>query len=84
MNPWLVGDIVLVGIGLPVAVWIGARGNPIDRLVGLEFAGVIATLALMAFAQVMLQASYLIVPTVAVVLSFAGTLVFTRLLAPRS
>jgi multicomponent Na+:H+ antiporter subunit F len=84
MSPWLVGDLALVGVGLPVAVWIGARGNAIDRLVGLELAGVIATLALMAFSQLMEQASYLIVPTVAVVLAFAGTLVFTRLLAPRS
>jgi multisubunit Na+/H+ antiporter MnhF subunit len=83
MNPWLVGDIVLIGIGLPVAIWIGARGNAVDRLIGLEVAGVVGTLALMAFAQAVVQPSYLIVPTVAVVLAFAGTLVFTRLLAPR-
>ena len=84
MNPWLVGDLALVGIGLPVAVWIGARGDGVDRLVGLELAGVIGTLALLAFAQAVKQPSYLIVPTVAVVLSFAGTLVYTRLLAARS
>jgi multicomponent Na+:H+ antiporter subunit F len=84
MSPWLIGDFALLGIGLPVAVWIGARGNAVDRLIGLELAGVIGTLALMAFSQLMGQASYLIVPTVAVVLSFAGALVFTRLLAPRS
>jgi multisubunit Na+/H+ antiporter MnhF subunit len=84
VNAWLVGDLVLVGIGLPVAVWIGARGDGVDRLVGLELAGVIGTLALLAFAQAVKQPSYLIVPTVAVVLSFAGTLVYTRLLAVRS
>lgn len=84
MSPWLVGTLVLVGAGLPVAVWIGARGNAVDRLVGLELAGVIGTLALMSFAQYMAQPSYLIVPTVGVVLSFAGALVFTRLMAPRS
>lgn len=84
MSPWLVGEVVLIGVGLPVAVWIGSRGSAIDRLVGLEFAGAVATLTLLAFAQEMNQSSYLIVPTVAVVLSFAGTLVFTRLLAPRS
>lgn len=84
MSPWLLGALVLVGIGLPVAVWIGARGDGVDRLVGLELAGVIGTLALLAFAQAVNQPSYLIVPTVAVVLSFAGTLVYTRLLAPRS
>jgi len=84
MNPWLVGVLALVGIGLPIAIWIGSRGDPVDRLVGLELAGVVATLALLAFAQAVAQPSYLIVPTVAVVLSFAGTLVFARLLAPRS
>ena len=84
MNPWLVGVLALVGIGLPIAIWIGSRGDPVDRLVGLELAGVVATLALLAFAQAVAQPPYLIVPTVAVVLSFAGTLVFARLLAPRS
>jgi multisubunit Na+/H+ antiporter MnhF subunit len=82
MSPWIIGDLALVGIGLPVAVWIGASGDEIDRLVGLELAGVIGTLALLAFAQAVAQPSYLIVPTAAVVLSFVGTLVFTRLLAP--
>ena len=84
MNPWLVGVLALIGIGLPVATWISSRGDPVDRLVGLELAGVVATLALLAFAQAVAQPSYLIVPTIAVVLSFAGTLVFARLLAPRS
>ncbi|HET7070780.1 MAG TPA: monovalent cation/H+ antiporter complex subunit F [Nocardioides sp.] len=84
MNPWLLGALALVGVGLPVAIWIGARGDGVDRLVGLELAGVIGTLALLAFAQAVKQPSYLIVPTVAVVVSFAGTLVYTRLLAVRS
>jgi multisubunit Na+/H+ antiporter MnhF subunit len=84
MSPWLLGTLALIGIGLPVSVWIAARGNAVDRLVGLELASVNGVLALMAFAQAMKQPSYLIVPTVAVVLSFAGTLVFTRLLAVRS
>lgn len=84
MNAWLIGDLALVGIGLPVAIWIAARGNAVDRLVGLELTGVIGTLALLAFSQAVKQPSYLIVPTVAVVLAFAGTLVYTRLLAPIS
>jgi len=84
VNAWLVGVLALVGIGLPVATWIASRGDPVERLVGLELAGVVATLALLGFAQAVAQPSYLIVPTIAVVLSFAGTLVFARLLAPRS
>jgi hypothetical protein len=50
----------------------------------MELAGVVGTLALLSFAQAVGQPSYLIVPTVAVALALAGTLVFTRLLAPRS
>jgi ABC-type enterochelin transport system permease subunit len=84
MSPWLVGDLFLVGLGLPVAIWIGARGNGVDRLIGLELAAVNGTLALMAFAQAVSQPSYLIVPTVAVVMGLVGVLVFTRLLAVRS
>jgi multisubunit Na+/H+ antiporter MnhF subunit len=84
VNPWLVGTIALVGLGMPVAVWIGARGSAVDRLVGLELGVVDGTLALLAFSPAVEQPSYLIVPTVAVVLAFAGTLVYTRLLAPAS
>lgn len=83
MSPWLIGTLALVGLGLPIAVWIGARGSAVDRLVGLELAGVIGSLALMSFSELVAQPSYLIVPTVAVVLSFVGTLVFVRLMAPR-
>lgn len=84
MSPELVGVLTLVGVALPIAVYIASRGDAVDRLVGLEMAGVIVALALMSFAQLMGQPSYLIVPTVGVVLSFAGTLVFARLLAPAS
>lgn len=83
MNPWLVGDLALLGVAMPVALWIASRGNAIDRLVGLEIGSVVTTIALLAFSQGAGQASYLIVPTVAAILSFVGTLVFARLLAPR-
>ena len=83
MDPWLVGDLLLAGLGLPVSLWLASNGRAVDRLVGLEMGSVITILALLGFSQVVAQPSYLIVPTVAAALSFAGTLVFTRLLAPR-
>jgi multisubunit Na+/H+ antiporter MnhF subunit len=83
MNPWLLGTIALLGAGLAPAVWIGSRGEPQDRLVGLELGGVVATLAMMSFAQAVGQSSYLIVPLVLALVSVAGILVYTRLLAPR-
>jgi multisubunit Na+/H+ antiporter MnhF subunit len=38
----------------------------------------------MLFSQAVNQSQYLIVPLVLVLLSFAGTLVYVRLLAPRA
>jgi multisubunit Na+/H+ antiporter MnhF subunit len=45
---------------------------------------VAATAELILYAQAAGQAQYLIVPLVLTVVSFAGTLVYTRLLAPRA
>ncbi|HZU72908.1 MAG TPA: MrpF/PhaF family protein [Acidimicrobiales bacterium] len=81
MNAWLLAAAVLIGAGLLPAGVIGSRGDAVARLVGLELAAVVATVVLMLLSQAAGQSSYLIVPMVLVVLSFAGTLVFTRLLA---
>lgn len=83
MSPWLLGTIVLLAGGFPLALWMGSRGSPVDRMVGLELAGVVTILSMLGFTEVVGQTSYLIVPLVAALLSFAGALVFTRLLAPR-
>jgi len=83
MNPWLLGSIVLLAAGFGPALWLGSRQGPVDRLVGLEVAGVVVTLLFMSFAQAVAQPSYLIVPLVLAVVSLAGILVYTRLLAPR-
>lgn len=83
MSAWLLGAVVLLAGGLAPAGWIAARGTPVDRLVGLEIGTVAATLELMLFSQAENESQYLIVPLVLVLLSFAGTLVYTRLLAPR-
>jgi multisubunit Na+/H+ antiporter MnhF subunit len=73
--------ILMVG-GLGPAAWLGARGRPEHRLVGLEIGGPVTVLILMLLSQVTGQSSSLIVPLVLALLSVAGTLVFTRLLAP--
>jgi multicomponent Na+:H+ antiporter subunit F len=84
VSPWLAGAIVLLGVGFPAAGWRASRGTPVDRLVGVEMSNVIVTLELILFSQAVGQSSYLIVPLVLAVVSFAGTLVYARLLAPRS
>jgi len=79
----LIGDLILLGAALPAALWICARGDAVDRLVGLEMGGVVTSLALLAFSEGVGEPGYLIVPLLTAVLSCIGTLVFTRLLAPR-
>lgn len=83
MSAWMLGAVVLLLGGLVPAGWIASRGSPVDRLVGLEMGSVVATLELMLFSQAVNESQYLIVPLVLVLLSFAGTLVYARLLAPR-
>jgi len=72
--------ILLIGGFLPASV-IALRGDPGDRLIGLQLATSVAVAALILFSQVSGGQSYeLTVPLVLVLLSYAGTLVFTRLL----
>jgi multisubunit Na+/H+ antiporter MnhF subunit len=46
---------------------------------GLQFTGTVGALVMVALCVAVQQPSYLIVPLVLVLLSYAGTLVFTRL-----
>jgi multisubunit Na+/H+ antiporter MnhF subunit len=84
MNAWLLGAIVLLLGGLAPAGWMASRGSSLDRLIGLEMGSVVAGLELTLFSQAENESQYLIIPLVLVLLSFAGTLVYVRLLAPRS
>lgn len=80
MSGYAVCAAVLLIAGLPAALWVSARGRPADRLIGLEITSAVATVAMLLIAQVSNQSYELIVPLVLVVLSVAGTLVFTRLI----
>ena len=71
--------VLLVGVFVP-GMWMASRGEPQQRLVGMEFATIAATMAL-AVLVIAWQLSYaLIVPLVLVVVTLPGTLVYTRLL----
>lgn len=80
MTPWLVFAGVLAVAGLGPALVVGSRGKALDRLTGLQLAGPVVVLLLIATSVVLGQSSYLIVPLALVLLSYAGTLVYTRLL----
>lgn len=75
----LAAGVLLVG-GLIPAMIIAYRDRAERRLVGLELASATGTLVMLLLCQAFNQSSYLIVPLVLALLSFAGTLVFTRLL----
>jgi multisubunit Na+/H+ antiporter MnhF subunit len=70
--------VLMIG-GLGPALLISARGAAIDRLVGLELVSSIGVVLMLLIAQITDQSYYLAVPLVLAPLSFAGTLVFTRL-----
>lgn len=82
MNTWTVATGALLVVGALPALVLGATGSDLQRLIGLELTSAVAVLALLALAQASGQPDYLIVPLALAVLSFAGTLVFARLLGP--
>lgn len=80
---WLVAAFVLiVGALVPAAV-LGLRGSALARLVGLQLTGTVLIPVLLLLTIGYGQTSYLIVPLAAAVLSFAGIMVFLRLLETR-
>ena len=84
MNPFtLVAGVLLVALAGPALV-LCARGPAVERLAGLQVAGALAVLLFTVLSISSGQTGMLIVPLVAVLLSFAGTLVFTRLLRRRA
>lgn len=80
MNGWLVAALVLLAGGLLPALWLGGTGSAVRRLIGLQLAVVVLVPVLILLSMAFGQSSYLIVPVVLVVASFAGTLVYARLL----
>jgi multisubunit Na+/H+ antiporter MnhF subunit len=80
---WLGAALVLILGALAPAVYLGLRGGPLDRLVGLQLAGSVLVPVLLLLTHGFNQSSYLIVPLVLATLSFAGVLVFLRLLETR-
>ncbi len=79
MNGWLLGALALV-IGLVPCGVVCSRGNPMDRLVGLEMAGTVNTLILLTLAEGYHQAIFFDLAIVLALLTFAGGLVFARFL----
>jgi multisubunit Na+/H+ antiporter MnhF subunit len=84
VNPFvlLAGVLLLASAG--PGLWISARGDAVARLAGLQLVTALVVLLLVVLSVGSGQTSILIVGLVTVLLSFAGTLVFARLLRSRS
>lgn len=75
--------VALVVGGLGPAMVLGSRGRPSNRLIGLELASAVVTVVFVLFNQISGFSFELILALALVPLSFAGTLVYTRLLSPQ-
>lgn len=83
MSPFEVATAVLLVALVGPGLLLTARGTAAQRLVGLQLATALTVLLLTVLSVAAGQTSMLVVPLVLVLLSFAGTLVFTRLLRRR-
>jgi multicomponent Na+:H+ antiporter subunit F len=83
VTPWVLVSGVLLVVAAGPGLLLAARGDALGRLAGLQLVTACVVLLFVALSVASGQSSLLIVPIVTVLLSFAGTLVFTRLLRTR-
>jgi multisubunit Na+/H+ antiporter MnhF subunit len=84
VSGYALGAAVLMIGGLGPALWVACHGRVEERLVGLQLVAPVVVVLLLLLAVDIGQPSSLIVPVVLAVLSPAGTLVFTRMVAPHA
>jgi multisubunit Na+/H+ antiporter MnhF subunit len=80
VNAWLWAAFVLLVAGVAPTLFLAGTGTAMSRLVGLEACSTLTTLTLLLLAEGFNRTSYVDVALVLAVLSFTGTLVFTRFL----
>jgi multisubunit Na+/H+ antiporter MnhF subunit len=79
MNEWEIAAAVLTAALLPVGL-VCLRRSFAEGIVAVQLAGTVAALALLVLAEGEGREPFASLAVVLVVLSFAGTLVFTRFL----
>jgi multicomponent Na+:H+ antiporter subunit F len=79
MNVWLISATILLLSLIPVGIVI-FKGDPMDRLVGLEMASILTTLILMLLAHGFQRLPFYDIALSASLLAFGGGLVFARFL----
>lgn len=78
MTPWLAGAAGLILALVPCALVVLRDRDPVSRLVGLEMAGVVITLAFLLLCEAMGRVMFLDLALTLALLSFGGSLVFAR------
>lgn len=79
MNPWLWGAVGMLVCVVPCGI-ATFRGSPMERLLGLEMMGVVATMFLLVMAEAMGNANFYDLGLTMSLLAFGGAIVFTRFL----
>ena len=79
MNGWLLAASV-VSLGLLPCADMCLRGRPERRLVGMEMASILVTIAMVLFTVAFGRSAFIDLPLALAVMSFGGSLVFARFL----
>lgn len=79
MSPWLISAIVLI-FGLIPCGLVALKGDPLNRLVGFEMAGIVIVLEMALLTEVMGNPNFFDLPLCLALLIFGGGLVFVRFL----
>lgn len=79
MNAWLISATVLLFALIPVGIQT-FKGDAMDRLVGLEMAGIMVTLILMLLAEGFQRVTFYDIALACALLTFGSGLVFVRFL----
>lgn len=79
MNAWLIASAALLLAIVPCGV-AAFRGSAMERLLGLEMAGIVEAMFLVTFALALDQPNFLDLALTMALLTFGGGLVFARFL----
>lgn len=77
MNAWYLAAAILP-VGLLGPLWVAARRPPLDGIVGMQVAAIIAAIELVVLGEAMRRQALMVPGLVLAVVSWPGTLAFLR------
>jgi multisubunit Na+/H+ antiporter MnhF subunit len=79
LNAWYLAAAIMP-VGLLGPLWVAARRPPLDGVVGLQVAAILAALELVVLGEAMRRQALMLPGLVLAVVSWPGTLAFLRFL----